>query len=320
LSGLPGNGEALKKDLADLGVFDTRMSLYLALRLREFCQVGFCGLESRYYSLFPGFREDMAPAVDLQNLIAALSFRYVLDGHVTHAHIPDSPFLESERRQVFFGAAIGIPTFFVRQDTDNLFLKAIVEKAHNVRPSRRYAGYLRVHNIEYCRALLRLITENAADLVDLFSMKHAIEDLRRRLDNPECHTVAARLTKEVLGEVGVRSPLKVTAEAFNAAAEDLYRNRLRRQHLSESLQILEEDLESIGSQASPHHNTIGRLLYGLVGTGETARFLREVRNEVIDERAPADVLRKLISTVLLTIHADRTSMAGPETTTRETGT
>ncbi len=151
LSGIPGNREALKKDLADLGVFDTRMSLYLALRLREFSQMGFCGLESRYYSLFASFGEDMAPAVDLQNLIAALSFRYVLDGHVTHAHIPDDPFLESERRQVFFGAAIGIPTFFVRQDTDNLFLRAIVEKAHNVRASRRYTGYLRVHNIEYCK-------------------------------------------------------------------------------------------------------------------------------------------------------------------------
>ena len=51
LNGVIGNIDAMKKDLAHLGVFDKRMSVYLALRLREFCQMGFCGLEARHYSL-----------------------------------------------------------------------------------------------------------------------------------------------------------------------------------------------------------------------------------------------------------------------------
>ena len=35
LSGALGNSERLKRDLASLGVFDSRMSLYLLIKLRE---------------------------------------------------------------------------------------------------------------------------------------------------------------------------------------------------------------------------------------------------------------------------------------------
>ena len=177
LDGVPGNSEALKRDLADLGVFDDRMSLYLPFKLREFDNVGFCGFEGRHYSLFPSIMSDMTPAVDLQNLITALAFRYVLDGDVTHDHIPDSPFIESERRQIFFATAIGIPTFFIRHDTENRFLKAIVERTADVRSSRRYPGYLRVHNVAYCKCLVRLLKDEAADLVEAFGMEDAIADL-----------------------------------------------------------------------------------------------------------------------------------------------
>src|SRR5215510_5023145 len=45
LDGSSGNGERLKKDLASLGVFDTKMSLYLLYRMREFAVAGFTGFE-----------------------------------------------------------------------------------------------------------------------------------------------------------------------------------------------------------------------------------------------------------------------------------
>ena len=52
LNGMIGNGTRLKKDLSDLGVFDTKMPPYLLYRLREFETMGFSGFEGRYYSLF----------------------------------------------------------------------------------------------------------------------------------------------------------------------------------------------------------------------------------------------------------------------------
>src|SRR5262245_49025640 len=104
LDGTMGNVERLKRDLADLGVFDMKMSLYLLYRLREFAVMGFTGFEGRHYSLFESLTEDLARAVDLQTLLTALALKYQVEGKITHREIPDSPFIESERRQSFFVA------------------------------------------------------------------------------------------------------------------------------------------------------------------------------------------------------------------------
>ncbi len=320
LNGVSGNSVALKKDLADLGVFDSRMSLYLPFKLREFDRVGFCGFEGRHYSLFPRIMGDMPPAVDLQNLVTALAFRYALAGVVTHDHIPDSPFIESERRQIFFGAAIGIPTFFVRRDTENRFLKSLVERTANVRESRRYPGYLRVHNDAYCRALIHLLKDEGADLVELFGMEETIRDLENRLGAPRNQTAADRLTGSILEHLGVRSPLKVSADEFNSAAEAFYRNSLRSQHIAEGLDVLEDDLRALASPTSLHHTTIGRLLYGLIPSGELFRYLHDIRKSVMNETASIEELRRLIFAVLLTIRADMPSTEDVEPDFKETGT
>jgi hypothetical protein len=92
------------------------MSLYLLEKLREYKVMGFSGFEGRHYSLFESFTQDMGPAVTLQNLLYLLAFKYIVTGQISHEHIPDDPSVESERRQVVFGAAIGLPTFFVRDN------------------------------------------------------------------------------------------------------------------------------------------------------------------------------------------------------------
>ncbi len=116
LDGQVGNSNRLRRDLADMGVFDEQMSVYLLYKQREFAKMGFSGFEGRYYSMFENFADDMGRATDLQTLITALAYKYMALG-TTHTHIPDAPSLESERRQIFFGAAIGIPTFFVQRDS-----------------------------------------------------------------------------------------------------------------------------------------------------------------------------------------------------------
>ena len=56
LDGALDNGERLKNDLDELGVFDRRMSLYLPFKLRQRGVIGFSGFEARHYSLFESLR------------------------------------------------------------------------------------------------------------------------------------------------------------------------------------------------------------------------------------------------------------------------
>ncbi len=136
LNGELNKSQRLKEDLTDLGVFDSKMSLYLLEKLREYSVMGFSGFEGRHYSLFESFTQDMGKAVTLQNLLYLLAFKYIVSGQIGHEHIPDDPSVESERRQVIFGAAIGIPTFFVHEKTGNTLIKKIMGKTDRVRIER----------------------------------------------------------------------------------------------------------------------------------------------------------------------------------------
>ena len=173
---------------------------------------------------------------------------------------PTTLFVESERRQIIFGRAVGIPTFFVRQDTENRFLRRIVEKTERVRPSRRYPGYLRVHHREYCRSLVQVIREDAADLIEMFGMSDAIDDLENRLEDPDRHSALGKLTSAILGKDGPASPMLMKAGDFNRAAEKYYRNDLRKAHILEGFRSLEADLEYIASAAGGERQTMRQML------------------------------------------------------------
>ena len=181
---------------------------------------GFSGFEGRYYSLFHSLADDMSEAVNLQTLVTVLAFKYALQGAFNHGHIPDDPLIESERRQIFFGSAIGIPTFFVRSDTGNIFLRTILERTWGVRYSRRYKGYLRIYNRQYRLALVNLIRSDAADLIELLGLEDTMESLVRRIEEPQQHSAAGKITQGILGKLGVDSPLRADATEFNVAAED----------------------------------------------------------------------------------------------------
>lgn len=80
LNGEIGNSERLRRDLADMGVFDEQMSTYLLFKQREYAKIGFSGFEGRHYSLFPAFSGDMGRAAGLQTLITALAYKYMTQG------------------------------------------------------------------------------------------------------------------------------------------------------------------------------------------------------------------------------------------------
>ncbi len=309
LDGRLGNAERLKKDLTDLGVFDEKMSLYLLYRSREFLRLGFSGFEGRYYSLFESLGDDMANAANLQTLITALAFKLVLKGTVTHSHIPDNPFSESERRQIFFGSAIGLPTFFILSNTQNLFMKRLIERTRGVRYSRRYPGYLRVYNRQYLLTLLDLIKNEAADLIEILGLQSTIEDLTKRIECPEEYSVANRLTRDIIQELGVKSVMSVDAEKFNFASEQYYRTVIRKRHITEGLNFLKEDLRSLGARLSIDYDGCGDAVRYSIQNFEASEFLEAVRDDVIEEKTPLETLRRLIDLTLVSIHLDTSEAA-----------
>lgn len=303
LDGSIGNESLLKRDLAAQGVFDERMSLYLACKQRQFDVMGFCGFESRQHSLFPRFGADMGQAASLQVLITALAYKYLARGQYDHRHVPDDPVTESERRQMFFGAALGIPTFFVRKNTRNRLLRRILRKTAGLRASRRYPGYLRVSVPNYRRALLEVLEEDGAELIAALGLGETMRDLRLRLEVPEVFSAAGRLTSGILSELGAVDPMAVSAQDFNRAAEVTYRGALRSRQMEEGLTYLEEDLAALEC-AAVRRSDVRQALQGLLGEGSAADYLRAVRRDCLAERLPADGLRRLIHLLLLSVHHD----------------
>jgi len=300
LDGLMGNTDRLRKDLADMGVFDEQMSVYLLYKMREHGKMGFSGFEGRHYSLFGTFEEDMGRATDLQTLVTALAYKYIAMG-TSHTHIPDTSSVESERRQIFFGSAIGIPTFFIHKNSANAFLDKILKKTNGVRSSSRYPGYLRVKNHEYCKALVRVIREDAADLIELLDLHATLNDLEDRLAEPEQRTAAGRLTAGILNEVNARSPMNLKSRDFNAGAERYYRGTLRRSHMEEAFRFLEDECRRLDQESTVLNDGVRKALrFTLQGQG-AARFLESVKDAVLLEQADVTSLQRLMNLILLTV-------------------
>lgn len=309
LDGKLGNEERLKKDLSQLGVFDEKMSLYLLYRLREFSKVGFSGFEGRHFSLFESLRHDMANAASLQTLITALAFKMALQGRVTHGHIPDNPFVESERRQIFFASAIGLPTFFVLSTTQNLFMKKILERTRGVRYSRRYPGYLRVYNRQYLLALLDLLLREGTDLIEMLNLSDMVQDLAKRLEKPEEYSVADKLTRGIVEQAGAKSAMALDADEFNLAAERYYRTVLRKRHLIEGLAFLREDLQSLDSSLGVSGADYRRAVAYASQDQGTREFLERAWDDLTKGRLPLETLKRIIDITLLSIQHDSAEAA-----------
>ncbi|MFH1985100.1 MAG: hypothetical protein ABIL58_24955 [Pseudomonadota bacterium] len=303
MDGTLGNDRRLKQDLAASGVFDPAMPLYLPVRNRPFADYGYSGFEARYYSQFFEPGADLRHAVNLQALVAALAYRYALSGACTHLTIPDSPFIESERRQVLFGAAIGIPTFYVRKDTRNHFIRRVVEKTSGTRQSRRYAGYIRVLQSEYKRALLDVLRTDGADLIEAMGLDGTISDLSRRLSS-EGDWASSRLVDGILETAGAKNAMAMPAAVFNAAAETYYRQDLKRRHLAQALKDVCADADALDDWQTWREGYFNQSLLELLD-GRSARQTVEMHQAaILDETVPPAHLTTLIQLILLCIHKD----------------
>ncbi len=304
LNGIPGNSAPLKRDLAELGVFHPSMSLYLFFKAREYDMMGFSGFEGRHYSLFEGFEQDFGKAALLQSFITSLAFRYICEGKVTHRHIPDTPFIESERRQVIFNAAIGIPTFYVKADTGNLFLKSIIMNTVGVRTSRRYPGYVRVKVEHYREALIKILKEDSGPLPEVFDMSSHLNDLAERIGGKNGTSVASRLINGVVKKAGARKALDLNSEVFNLAAEQYYRENLRRKHLRESFLFFADDLLRIQKGICARDQRLRAALNDIIPEKNPLTYLMNIMKDLLEEHVPVEEIRRLVRLIILTEYAE----------------
>jgi hypothetical protein len=302
LDGKLGNDLRLKRDLAALGVFNEAMPLYSLYRLRRQAEIGFNGFEGRYYSLFYDLRADMTRAADLQVLISALAYKYILTGRFRHADIPDRPMVESERRQIFFGAAIGIPTFFVHQRTPNKLMGDILGLAAKTRSSHRYQGFTRVHNQQYRLALLKLLRRDAQDLIEMLGLEDCLVDLENRLTRPQTFSAAYRLTDAILDRCGARDPLDIKAGEFNQAAEAYYRTALKQRHLGSAMNCLETAVEQLDHWGTWREGYYNQALLNLLEGQSASDFVRRIREDAMGGALPAPMVQKLLQLMLLLFH------------------
>lgn len=301
LNGKLGNTEELKRELSEMGVFDERMSVYMLYRLREYKQMGFSGFEGRYYSLFENLREDMANAVTLQVLITNLAYKYIAEGTVVHEMIPDDPFSESERRQIVFGNAIDIPTFFIRANTRNLFLRRILMMTKGNKHSNRYPGYIKVNNIEYKKALLNILHHDAKELIEIWNCKNVLNDLEMRINEPQKYSTIYKLLKGVLSDVKQKSVLKMNAIEFNQLTEKFYITDLRKKYIEEAFGFLREELMLLERKSSELSYSIRQSILYITGEVSLRNKFEKIKNKSMLEELSQDEIITMINILLIII-------------------
>jgi len=304
LNGLPDSDPNLKKDLSDMGVFDESMPLYLLYRLRQQSKMGFSGFEGRYYSLFQDIEKDMGHAVNLQRLITALAYKYIFEKKISHEEIPDTPFVESERRQIFFVTAIGLPTFFVWKNTKNRFMAEILKKVKNTRPSRRYSGYVRVLLSEYQQALIGMIKKDGESLISMLDLEETMNDLMSRVTEPGLHSAAGKITGSILEQSGASHPMKLSGLDFNLSSESYYRTDLRQKHTEAGFDIFRHDGNALDSWETWREGYYNTALLKTLDGQNCESYLSSVKRDLINETLSGAHLKTLIHLLLLIIHKD----------------
>ena len=300
LDGRLESEDRLKYDLTEMGVFDARMPLYQLVRLRKFHQMGYSGFEHRYFSVFENIQRDMGGAADLQLLITALAQKYIYSKQVGHHTIPNIPAVESERRQVFFCTAIGIPTFFVKTRTQNKFLSGILEKAAKTRPSRRYPGYTRVLVKEYQRALIGILRQDGADLIESFKLSSCLDDLEKRINRPETNAAWGRLTQGILDQKTTK-PMSMPGKTFNMRAEEYYAHTLKNSHISQGFDQLDKAFEKMDLWARYRDTAYGQAIESILGQEDMFRFLKSMREDFMDGDHTVIRLKKVIFLIILVV-------------------
>jgi hypothetical protein len=135
-------------------------------------------------------------------------------------------------------------------------------------------------------------------------LQETIADLKCRIEEPDLYGAAGKLQRGILNN-GIDAPLDMKGEEFNRQAEQYYRNDLRKEHMREAWQILVRDVGKLERESRADGEFYPAALREMMGGQDTAAFLDHLEEDILEEKAPATVIAKLLQLMILTIHADR---------------
>jgi hypothetical protein len=181
-------------------------------------------------------------------------------------------------------------------------MRKILQKTQRTRSSRRYPGYIRIYHQEYKKALIRLLREDAADLIEMMGLSPTLADLEHRIDDWNDGSAAARLTQGILAEIGAKSPMAIPSQEFDAGAEKYYRHSLRKKHMAEAFDRLLSDARRLDTASIGDGGLFRQALKQVTGNLTAARFLEIQKPAVMHGRASARELRNIICLLILIIH------------------
>jgi hypothetical protein len=139
----------------------------------------------------------------------------------------------------------------------------------------------------------------------MLDLGETINDLERRLDDPERLTALGRLTSAVLRGTGAKHPLDIPADDFNRAAEKYYRQDLRVRHLKEAFRFLQEKVKMLGGANRRLQPESKKSLHTILENRDPLNFLAIVQRSVIEGKASETVIIQLIHLILIVIHEDK---------------
>lgn len=305
LNGQHGNIDRLKNDLSTLGIFDNQMSVYLLYRAREYNSMGFSGFEGRHYSLFADLSSDLKEAADFQALLTAFAYKLIITGVISHNDIPDDPTTESERRQIFFETALNLPTFFVRKNTPNTFMRQIMPFVSGTRISKRYKGYTRFTNREYRLGLIGFLRHKGADLIEAMGMQDGLAKLEQRILEPVSLSAHGKLTSGILEKSSASSPMELSAEEFNTTAELYYRTELRQKYTDDALAYFKNDLGRLQKRKDAEASLLKNIINQYTQGQSFEVFLAEIKEKLESKSASALQIWRTIMLLITSIEIDR---------------
>lgn len=308
LDGVLGNQDKLKKELQAAGVFDKKMSLYLTYKLRQREKIGYSGFEGRYYSQFHSISTDMTHSVNLQVLVTILAYKYIFDGRLKHEDIEDSQSVESARRQIFFSAAIGLPTFYIHKDTRDTFLMGVIDNTDKVRLSSRYPGYYRIHLNQYKKALYNILMHEASEIIEVLNIEETMEDLKQRITEPEAYSVAGKLAKDICNGAPKSMVMRMNGYEFNKSAECYYREDLRKKHICEALKVITEDCSKMDFAANMSESDLTKAFEKELGSEPAGEFFKKTKKDLNEDKlAPGEIIKsiKLLALIIESYNKNR---------------
>jgi len=281
-----GNQARLVAELKSHGIHDQALSFYDIYKLREAARMGFSGFEARFYSAFPSFLGDMGPAVDLQRTVTLAAWSAIAQGAIGHADLPDDPRSQSERRQLMFHAAIGLPFFYVHRATANRFLLDLVAGTRGVRASKRYPMHLKVGLVEYGEALCRWLRADRA-AAGLPGVDALLGDAAQRLRGDGAASARLTAARWQRGE-----PAQI-----NEAIEAHHRGAQRGDQIAEAFAVARATF----AERDEDPAWLG-MVRTVVGGASIETVLEAARDAIEGATGDGEALRPLIA--LLVLHAE----------------